>query len=95
MSDFKIPNTPASINKEKIENEKRLNEIEYKLREEYSEPDAFILEHEAIEIKKYNEILNLKKQYILDKRNGWILKLIWSIIAPVIVALLTSILIKN
>jgi hypothetical protein len=58
----------------------------------YSEPDAFILPHEAIEIEKYNKILDLKRQHKLDRRDGWISRFVWSILAPIIVAVLISLL---
>lgn len=87
-------NTIKIIEKEIVENQKRLNEIEYKLREEYSEPDAFILTHEAIEIEKYNKILDLKRQHKLDRRGGWVSRVIWSILAPIIVAVSVSLLVN-
>lgn len=87
-------NTIKTIEKEIIENQKRLSEIEYILREEYSEPDAFTLTHEAIEIEKYNKILDLKRQHKLDRRDGWVSKFIWSILAPIFVAVSVSLLIN-
>ena len=90
---FKL-HTIKSIEKEIIEDQKRLNKIEYILREEYSEPDAFILKHEMIEIKKYDKILDLKRQHKLDRRNDWVSRFIWSILAPIIVAVLVSLLIN-
>lgn len=87
------PDTLRVIEKEIVENQKRLNEIEYTLREEYSEPDAFTLTHEAIEIEKYNKILDLKRRHKLDGKDGWVSKFIWAILAPIIVAV--SILLIN
>ena len=81
--------TLKSIEKEIIENQKRLNEIEYTLREEYDGNKAYFLKHEAIEIKKDDKILNLKRQYKLDARNGWKHRVIWSISAPIIVTIIT------
>lgn len=84
-----------SIEKEIVENQKRLNDIEYILREEYSEPDAFALIHEAKEIEKDNKILDLKRQHKLDRRDGWSSKFIWSILAPIIVAVSVSLLVNT
>jgi len=84
-------NTVKLIEKEIIENQKRLNEIEYKIREEYDEGSPYIA-HEAIEIEKYNKILDFKRQHKLDRRNGWTSRFIWSILAPIIVALSVSLL---
>lgn len=87
------PHTIKSIEKEIDENKKRLDEIEYKFREEYDE-DCPWLENEVIEIKKYNKILDLKKQHKIDRRdNGWTSKFIWLILAPIIVAVVVSLLI--
>jgi len=83
-------NTIKTIEKKIIENKKRLNEIEYLHREEYTEPDDSFLMHEAIEIEKYNKILDLKRQYKLDRRNGWVSRIIWSILAPIIIAVIVS-----
>ena len=83
-----------SIEKEIVENQKRLNEIEYKLREEYDGNEADALKHEAIEIEKNNKILNFKRQHKLDRRNGWISRFIWSILAPIIVTISISFLIN-
>jgi len=88
------PCTIKSIEKEIVKNQKKLNEIEYKLREEYDGNEAPLLEHESIETKKYNKILDIKRQHKLDRRNGWISRFIWSILAPIIVAILVSLLIS-
>lgn len=87
-------NTIKTIEKEIIENQERLNKIEYKLREEYNGNGIGILEHEAIEIEKYNKILDLKRRHKLDRRGGWVSRLIWSILAPIIVAVSVSLLIN-
>lgn len=85
ITKFKF-NTIKAIEKEIVENQKRLNEIEHTLREEYSEPDAFTLTHEVIEIEKYNKILDLKRRHKLDEKDGWVSKFIWVILAQIIVA---------
>ena len=84
------PHTIKSIEKELVENQKRLNEIEYGLREEYDGNKAAFWEHEVAEIENYNKILDLKRQHKLDGRNGWVSRFIRSILAPIIVAVLVS-----
>lgn len=43
-------------------------------------------------IKREAEIsaLNLERQFILDKRNGWKPKIFWNVFVPIAVALITS-----
>lgn len=84
------PHTIKSIEKELVKNRESLNEIEYELREEGGGNKTAFWEHELAEIKNYNKILNLKRQHKLDGRNGWVSRFVWSILAPIIVAVIVS-----
>ena len=88
------PHTLKSIEKELVENQKILNKIEYELREEGGGNERAFLEHELAEIENHNKILDLKRRHKLDGRNGLVSRIVWSILAPIIVAVLISLLIN-
>lgn len=86
-------NKPTSL--KKIEN--RLLEIEHEKpmcihdsEENYSGSIEDEIEAENI---KYLDIekaqLQLKRQFILDKRNNWMTKSIWNIVVPIAVSIIT------
>ena len=38
--------------------------------------------------------LQLKRQFLLDKRHGWKAKLVWNVIVPIIVSVITALLVS-
>lgn len=87
--------TLSKIEKELEDSQKRLNEIDYDMRENYSLPEADHWTHEATEIKNRNKILEIKRRHKLDRRNGWWARFIWSMLAPVLLAVITAYLINK
>ncbi len=83
--------TLTKIEREIVENQKRMNEIEYEVRENYND-ESWILEHEYTELEKHNKVLELERRHKLDRRNSWRAKMIWSILVPIILSLLISML---
>ncbi|MDP2704118.1 MAG: hypothetical protein Q8P01_02755 [bacterium] len=47
--------------------------------------------NKIINLEKERAKLQLKRQFILDKRNNWKAKLLWSFIIPVVVSMIVSI----
>ena len=84
--------TLTKIEKKLVKNQENLNEIDYNMRENYSEPEAEHWEFEANEIEKINKVLEIKRRHVLDRRNSWRAKIIWSVLIPIILSLLISIL---
>lgn len=82
--------------------EKRLLEIEeekprriHNASENYSE--SWEYEIEALDIAYLDvekDILQMRRQFILDRRNAWKARIFWSIIVPIIVATVTAYLIS-
>ena len=82
--------TLSKIEKEIVDNQKKLNQIEYDIRENYTPDEACVWEHKAIEIEKQNKVLEKKRMHILDRRNGWRVRFIWSVLAPIIISIVTA-----
>jgi len=82
---------------EEIEN--RLLEIEiekprrlYELKEDYTGSDGDEIEALNIDYLDTEKTrLEMKRRFILDKRYGWKAKTFWSIVAPIIVAVVITI----
>lgn len=81
----------GKIERELVSNQERLGEIEYQLREDYDPVLCDAVQHEFIEIEKHNKVLELKRKFILDKRNGWKQRIIFSLIVPAIVSIVVAI----
>ena len=70
--------------KQKLKNiEKRLLEIEQ---------EKHILEFDTTDAEKVS--LQLKRQFILDARNGWKTKGIWDVVVPIAVSVITAYLVS-
>ena len=70
--------------KQKLKNiEKRLLEIEQ---------EKHILEFDTTDAEKVS--LQLKRQFILDARNGWKTKGIWDVAVPIAVSVITAYLVS-
>ena len=82
--------------------EKRLLEIEeekprriHNAKEDYSGSWGDIMEADEIaylDVEKV--ILQMKRQFILDEREGWKARATWSIIVPIVVAIITAYLVS-
>lgn len=74
----------------------RLKEIEEaildKQKADIADGESFGNSANVRRVKREAEIsaLNLKRQFILDKRNGWKPKILWDVLVPITVALITS-----
>lgn len=78
--------------------EKRLLEIEeekprriHNAKENYSgswDDELEALDIAYLDVEKAT--LQMKRQFILDRRNGWLAKMLWSIIVPIIAAIITA-----
>lgn len=87
----------TQIENELVENQKRMNEIDYIMREgDYaSNKDPAILGHEYEQIVDQNKVLELKRKYLLDRWHGWKQRIFWDIAAPVIITIITAYLLNN
>lgn len=86
--------TLSKIEKELVDNQERLNRIDYDMRENYSEPEADYWTHEATEINNRNKVLEIKRKHALDRRDGWVSRFIWSVLAPILLTIVTAYLIN-
>lgn len=83
--------------------EERLLEIEvekpariHNATENYSEDIDAVIEVQDIKaLDDEKSQLQLKRQFILDNRHGWKARVFWSIIAPIIVAIITAYLVST
>jgi hypothetical protein len=78
--------------------EKRLLEIEHEkpmrihnMNENYpGDEEAEIENNEIAYLDVEKAQLNLKRQFILDERNGWKARVIWSILVPIVVSVIVT-----
>lgn len=84
--------TLSKIEKELESNQERLNQIDYDMRENFILPNVW--EHEITEIKNRNKVLEIKRKHALDRRDGWTNRFIWSVVAPIILTIITAYLIN-
>jgi len=83
--------------------EKRLLEIEeekprriHNLSENFSNSDDDYVEGLEIGwLDNEKALLQLKRQFILDRREGWKSRVIWNILVPIVVAVITAYIVGN
>lgn len=83
--------------------EKRLLEIEeekprriHNLSEDFSNSeDDYIEGLEIGWLDNEKALLQLKRQFILDRREGWKSRVIWNILVPIVVAVITAYIVGN
>lgn len=78
--------------------EKRLLEIEeekprriHNLSEDFSNSEEDYIEGLEIGwLDNEKALLQLKRQFILDRREGWKARIVWNILVPIVVAVITA-----
>ncbi len=87
----------TKIENELVENQKRMNELDYTMREgDYaSNEDPAILGHEYAQIVDHNKILELQRKFVLERRHGWKQRIFWDIAAPIIITIITAYLLNK
>jgi hypothetical protein len=83
--------------------EKRLLEIEeekprriHNLSESYSNSNEDIIEGMDIQwLDTEKAILQLKRRFILDRRESWKSKAVWNVFVPILVATITALIVGN
>lgn len=78
----------STIEEKLIEKHKRLTQLKESV---YNNTVMTNPNFEIGEIESEIKILEMKRTFALDRRNGWGSKIIWSIIAPCIVAIIITI----
>jgi len=81
----------TSIEKRLLEIDEEKSDRTFILKESYTGSFEDYMEKDAIaqlDIEKAK--LQLKRQFILDRRNNWKARVFWSIVAPIIVATLVA-----
>ena len=70
-----------------IDNDNKLNLIS-------NEVDKKMYDVKHNKLKSKLDQLEIKRQHILDNRNGWLSRVVWSIVSPIIVSLIVNYLVN-
>ncbi len=85
-----IKNTLKEIEKQILKNHETINNIEWSfLNGDLPSNDGESLYYQE-EARMQIKILEIRRQHLLDKRNGWIQRIVFNIAAPVLVSVVTT-----
>ena len=85
-------NTLSKIEEQLVSNARKLGEIECTTKDSYIVCSQFLL-NEKIQIESNIKILEMQRKHLLDRRDGWLARLIWSLVVPILVTFITTYLI--